>query len=773
MRKALKYGLFLSVMLISAFAVSAQIPDRIQGVVTDALSGERLIGASVIVQGTDRGTITADDGSFLIEFPVEKELRLIISYIGYQTDTVLVGPASRKAVEVELSPGLQLEEVVVSDRTGNASANYERTRMSYIDLSMEEVNNLPALLSENDVLKVIQLLPGIQSAEGAATGYYVRGGSSDQNLILLNDAVVYNPFHAAGFISIFNGDIVENISIHKSAFPAKYGGRLSSHLQVDTKEASYEKASGHAGIGMVTARLTVETPIVRDKLSMLVSGRGFYSYSLFRALAPPALKTDLPNYYFYDAFAQLNIKPTDKDRISLYYYSGKDLVAFQDKSTVDSTAFTIPWSNTAAGANWKRVLNDRTAISLSAYYSHYDFRFEALFSYGGKGLSTVIDEWGGRLNFTQAAGDHYLTYGLEANSHRIRPEVTRDEVGGANATATRVADVASYYTPKTFTAYLNDDWSVTRRFGINYGIRLPFYTGNGAFYYSIDPKVVLRYKATATGSLKASYSFGSQFLHMLVSSTATTPLDLWIASTPGVKPQRGHSVALGWYQNFAKDRLEISVEGYYKHLLNQIEYDEGVAVFSEQDIEGKLLFGRGWTAGTEFFLRKKGEKVHGFLGYTLSWAKRQFDGLNNGKAFNYKYDRRHDLTTSITYQITGNWSVSALFVIGSGQAITVPQQVIYTPSAQGAGTFVYEYGERNSFRLKPYHRMDFSVKYSGKEKRVRSHVKFDVYNLYNRRNTFFVLLDAKGSTAAGIAEPYLREYALIPVTPSLSYQMDF
>ena len=772
MRNSSIHGLFVVFFLSIGTMLFAQGSHRISGQIVDMSGKDPLVGATIWLPVAEKGTTTGLDGEFELDLTSTDEVVLVVSYIGYLTDTIVIDPTKNERITIELSPGLLLEEVIVSDKRSKAAANFERTRMSYIDLSMKEINFLPALLSENDVLKAVQLLPGIQSAEGAATGYYVRGGSSDQNLILLNDAVIYNPFHAAGFISIFNGDIVKDISIHKTAFPAKYGGRLSSHLQVNTKEPSFEKVTGKAGIGVVTARITVETPIVKDKLALTLSGRGFYSYSLFRALASEELKKDLPNYYFYDAFAQLTWKPTEKDRINAYYYRGQDLVAFQDKSTSDSTAFNIPWSNSALGLNWKRMLKDNVATTVSAYYSTYNFVFESDHTYGGQGLSTAIKEWGGKISFDHQMGDHFLNYGMEVIRQTIQPNVTRDVNDGSTGQTTRIADVVSYYTPLTSTVYFNDDWKATERLGINYGIRIPFFVGNGAAYYSVDPKIVMRYKLNEFSSLKASYSYGSQFVHMLVNSTATTPLDLWIGSSQKVKPQRSHSVALGWYQNFAKNMFEVSVEGYYKALQNQIEYDEGVEVFSEQNIEDKLLFGKGWTYGTEFFLRKRTGKVTGFVGYTLSWAKRQFDELNGGNAFNYKYDRRHDLTTSLSYQITDKWSVSALFVIGSGQALTVPQGVIYSPRSQGSGTYVYDYGERNSFRLKPYHRVDLSVKYSSKPKRVQSHIKIDIYNLYNRKNAFFVILDSK-ETSGGGEEVYLREYALIPITPSISYQLEF
>ncbi|MCP4123095.1 MAG: TonB-dependent receptor [Bacteroidetes bacterium] len=751
----------------------AQENQPVEGKIIDAETGRPLIGASVWIPELNTGTTTDVEGIYNISVTPSERITFIFSYIGYVSDTLMLESGGTLPEVIGLQMGMILEEVVISDAAGKAKANIERTRMSFVDLSMKQVNSLPALLSENDVLKAIQLLPGIQSTEGATTGYYVRGGASDQNLIMLNNAVIYNPFHAAGFISIFNGDIVKEISIHKTAFPAKYGGRLSSHLQVDTKDPSFSKVEGSAGIGLVTARMTVSVPIVKEKLAMTVSGRGFYSYALARAFIDEPLKSDLPNYYFYDAFGQVGWKPSDKDKLNLFYYHGQDLIDFQDKSTTDSTAFNIPWSNTAVGGYWTHIFNDNLVGSLSSYHTRYDFRFGADYSTGSQALSTKLREWGARLNLSQSIGSHYLDYGVEGLYQDIRPEVTKDIASNSAAPSRRIADVSSIYQPITITSYFNDDWKVTSRLGINYGVRFPLFYGNNAFYYSIDPKIVMRYKVGISSSLKASYSYGSQFVHMLVSSTATTPLDLWVSSNETIEPQRGHSVAVGYYQNFADNQFEASVEGYYKSLQNQIEYKEGTDVFSDQPINEKVLSGDGWTSGVEFFLRKRTGKVTGFVAYTLAWAKRAFEELNDGKPFDYKYDRRHDMTFSVNYQINPKWSVSGLFIIGSAQALTVPQGVSYSPTGQGSGTYVYDYGDRNSFRLNPYHRLDLSVKYSGKPKRVQSHFKFDIYNVYNRKNSFFVLLDTKRTSKNGTPELYLRDYALIPVLPSISYQIEF
>lgn len=738
----------------------------------DNSNGDPLIGATIWLQASNSGMTTDINGYFSVansNWPT----KIVISYIGYRSDTILLKTAaSAESLEINLNSGMILNEVVVSNSRSNASKNYNSNAMSVIDLSMEEVRALPALLSENDVLKAVQLLPGIQSVEGAATGYYVRGGSSDQNLILLNDAVIYNPFHAAGFISIFNGDIVEDITIHKGAFPSSHGGRISSMLNVETRDPSLDKVSGSAGIGMVTARLTVDVPLVKDKLGLTVSGRGFYSYELAKAFLSDEVSQDLPTYYFYDAFAQMVWKPGLKDEVKAYYYQGKDQVAFQDVSTQDSAAFDIPWTNRATGLSWQHQFSDNVISRVSFYHSDYFFKFATDLASESRSLQTGISEFGGRLNINHKIWNHLLDYGFEIKHQSITPEVTRDVNGGQNNTVTRVADVRKRYTPIQFAAYINDDWNITENIGVNFGVRMPVFNDNSTTYLALNPQVVLKWKVHATGSIKASYSYSSQFIHLLVNSTATTPLDLWVSSSDVVKPQNGHSAVLGYFQNFADQKYEFSVEGYYKHLNNQIEYAEGIEVFSDSDIEQKLLFGKGWTAGAEFFIRKRTGKFTGFAGYTLSWAKRQFDELNGGKPFDYKYDRRHDLTISGTYNITDKWSVSALFVVGSGQALTVPTAYLYTPKGQGNGTFVYDYGDRNSYRLRPYHRMDLSIKYSGVKKRVQSHFKFDIYNLYNQKNSFFVLLDTRENDF-GQNEIYLRDYSLIPITPSISYQMDF
>jgi hypothetical protein len=760
-----KYWIFLLLILFTLGELSAQ--DAIlKGVVKDAQSEELLIGAALVLQDNSASSITDINGYFELRMPKLNQYQIIVSYLGYINDTLFLEALPLDKIKIALKPGLFLEEVLISEKNSKSKDNIQKTQMSAVDLSMDQINKLPALLSENDVLKSIQLLPGIQSSEGASTGYYVRGGSSDQNLILLNDATIYNPFHAAGFISIFNGDFIKDINVYKGSFPSNYGGRLSSLLNVETKEPSFTKVKGSAGIGLVTGKLTLELPIVKHKLALLVSGRAFYSYSLVRALVPDELKKDLPKYYFYDAYAQINWKPTAKDNISAFYYNGKDLVAFQDKTTTDSSTFNIPWSNTVAGMYWKRSFNDNTVGKLTVSFTAYDFMFAVGYSSGAQSLSTNIKDWGLKYNLSKAAKKHYLNYGAELNYKSISPKVTKDEA------STRIADNREFYQPITATIFVNDDWNVTDRIGLNFGIRASYFNEKGKSYFAVDPKLVGKIIITDQNSIKFGYSYGSQFVHMLVNSTATTPLDLWVSSTDVIRPQTAHSVQLGYYQNFAKNQYEFSVESYYRKLGNQIEYKEGVDVFSNQPIESKLLFGEGWNTGMEFFLRKREGKFNGFVGYTLSWSKRQFDELNNGKAFNYKYDRRHDLSISLSYQFNEKWSISSLFVIGTGHSLTVPSDIYYTPKPNGASGFYIDYGDRNSYRLKPYHRLDLSFKYSGKPKRVQSHFKFDIYNVYNRKNTFFALLSTDTSRGVGY-QAILKEYALIPIIPSISYQIEF
>ena len=767
------FTLSLMFVLFNIPFVMGQQTNIITGKVIDSGTLDVLIGATIWLDTEQTGTTTDIEGEFRIKVPIADSYKMIVSYVGFVSDTLIINASHITNIEITLSEGFELQEVEISNKGQKSRDNYERNQMSLVELSMEQVNKLPALLSENDVLKAIQLLPGIQSAEGAATGYYVRGGSSDQNLILLNNATVYNPFHAAGFISIFNGDFIKDIDIYKGAIPSDQGGRLSSLLNVGTKTPSFTEVNGSAGIGLVTAKLTVEAPIVKDKLAILVSGRAFYSYSLVRALVSEELKADLPKYYFYDAYGQMNWKASKKDDVSLFYYNGSDLVYFQDKTNDENTIFNIPWSNTVMGGEWKHKFNDKMISKLSAYQTQYDFMFGADYGYGAQTLNTAIKEIGARFSISHAVKNHYFNYGISGSHMMIRPEVTKDVVN-SNSVTTRIADVKEFYSPTHINAFVNDDWNITNRIGLNYGIRIGLFKEGDQYYTNIDPKIVTRFQLTDQSAIKASYSYASQFVHLLVNSTATTPLDLWVSSNDKIKPQTAHSVSLGWYQNFHKNQYEASVETYYKRLGNQIEYKEGVDVFSDISFDDKLIFGDGWASGMEFFLRKQEGKLTGFVGYTLAWAKRQFDELNNGDWYNYKFDRRHDLTLSLNYQISDRWSIASLFVIGTGHTITVPKDIYFTPRSQGNGGYTIDYGERNSYRLKSYHRLDLSVTYTGKPKRrVQSNFKFDIYNVYNRSNAFFVLLTSENLGRGAGRQASLKEYSLIPILPSISYQMEF
>lgn len=751
----------------------------LSGYVREAGNGESLIGANVYVQEDPlQGTATNAYGFYSITLPAGR-YTIVYSYLGFRDAVRQVVLTSNQQGNIELSSGFDLEEVVVTAE--EEDQNVRRAEMGTIDLAADQIKQLPALFGEVDVLKAIQLLPGVLSAGEGTSGFYVRGGGPDQNLVLLDEAVVYNSGHLLGFFSVFNADAIRNTTLIKGGMPANYGGRLSSVVDIQMKEGNSEGYQIDGGIGLVASRLTVQGPIVPKRSSFILSGRRTYLLDL----AQPVINTtDFAgtNYFFYDFNAKLNYRFSDRDRLFLSGYFGRDILKYRNAER--DFRFDLPYGNTTATLRWNHLFSDRLFFNFSGVYNEYDFRFG-----GGQGDFSVdvfsgVRDYALKLDFDFfPSPQHSLKYGLHYTYHRLTPNVATATNGETNFSNNRTARFAH-----EAAAYLLDDWRISQRLRANIGLRYSLFTQLGPYtslldstlyaknevvttYTGLEPRLSVRYQLNATTSLKAGATYAYQYLHLVSNSTSTLPADVWVPSSERVRPQTGWQVALGYFRNFANNAWEASVELYYKDLNNQLDYRENYVNNPADDLEAEFVSGDGRAYGLELFLNKRKGRLTGWIGYTLSRTERQFSEINDGKTFRNIYDRPHDISVVAAYQLNAKWSFGGNFVFGSGQRYT-PLRSLYLIERN----LVQEYGVRNSARLPDYHRIDLSATYipkAGQQQRFRSSWVFSLYNVYSRQNPFFIYYDLDVDVDAGSASAEAFQVSLFPLIPSVTWNFSW
>ncbi len=769
---------FLSVLFVLAVSTaSGQNQNHtVSGYVTDSLTGETLIGANVVIlEDETRGTTTNTYGFYSLKLPAGR-YTLRISYLGYAEQRIPIDLREEdQRLNVALLEGVALEEVVVQSEA--ADRNVASTDMGTVELPVENIKKIPAVFGEVDILKALQLLPGVLSAGEGNAGFYVRGGGPDQNLVLLDEAVVYNSGHLLGFFSVFNPDAIKNTTLIKGGMPAYYGGRLSSVVDIQMKEGNDQQFALDGGIGLIASRLTVQGPIVKGRSSFIVSGRRTYAVDL----AQPLIRgTDFAgtNYFFYDLNAKVNYRFSDKDRLYLSGYFGRDVLKFRNPER--DFKFDLPYGNNTATLRWNHLFNSELFMNLSFIYNEYDFSFG-----GGQGDFTVdvfsgVRDWNVKLDFDWfPTPNHSIRYGLNYIYHRLTPNIANAENGEttfSNNLEPRYAHEAA--------AYIQDEIRIGPRFSMNIGLRFSLFTQLGPYTSSIDsteyergepvvtytglePRFSARYKLSSSASLKGGITTAYQYLHLVSNSTSTLPTDVWVPSTELVKPQLGIQYAVGYFQNFKENAYETSVELYYRNLRNQIDYGENYVNDIADDLETQFVFGTGRSYGMELFLKKAKGSLSGWIGYTLSRTDRQFADINEGRRYPTVYDRRHDLSVVLNYQLSPKWELGATFVYGTGNAFTPVRSLYFIEN-----NFVTEYGDRNSARLPAYHRLDFAATWTpnpDSQKRFRSTWTFSVYNLYNRQNPFFIFYDFETDAAQGTAKATAFQVSLFPIIPSVTW----
>ncbi|RPD38221.1 TonB-dependent receptor [Chitinophaga barathri] len=787
-RTAVRIFLFVYAWLFAQQAY-AQQGYTVSGYVRDSTTGESLIGASIGIKGTTRGVQTNTYGFFAVTLP-PGEHTLVFTFIGYQPQERPVKAGADRNVTALLVPrSFQAKEVVITDR--RKDENIKNTDMGKVELSTEQMKKLPALMGEVDPLKILQLLPGVQAAGEGNAGFYVRGGGPDQNLILLDEAPVYNTGHLFGFFSIFNADAIKNVTLIKGGMPANYGGRLSSVVDVTMKDGNNQQWQAEGGIGAIASRLNIQGPLQKDKSSFMISARRTYADLLAKPFVRKSSSFYGSGYYFYDLNAKANYQFSAKDRIFLSGYLGRDVFRFRNGDR--SFEAHIPWGNNTATLRWNHVFNKKLFANTSLIYNDYKFSFGAINEGFTIQLNSGIKDYNGKLDFDYFLNlKHHIKFGGNYIYHTFTPS----SVSGRQDTTVFQPDNAARKYAHEAALYIQDDWEISPRLKANIGLRYSGFRQIGPYtrytrnqdgnkldstvygrgqevrsYGGLEPRLLLRYAWNDRESVKASVTRNNQYIHLVTNAGSTLPTDIWVPSTYLVKPQFSWQYSAGYFRNFANNSWEASLEAYYKDMRNQVEYREGYTP-SLKDPEEEFVYGKGYAYGAELFIHKIKGKLTGWIGYTLAWTWRQFPALNGGKRFPAKYDRRHDLAVVASYEHSPRWTFSGVFIFGSGNTTTLPEKFYFLD-----GVLTQEYGDLNSYRMKPYHRLDLSAVYTPKKKnpnrRLTSSWAFSIYNTYSRMNPYFIYFDQTGNVLDGSLEIKAKQVSLFPIIPSITWNFKF
>jgi hypothetical protein len=758
----------------------------LRGSVRDASNGEYLTGVNIFIPDIDGGTVTDIDGKYSIRLS-EGEYTLIFSFIGYQRFERKIVMDTDKTLDVFLqNGGLRLSEVVVSaERSGR---NVERADMSTVTLSMESIRNIPAFLGEVDVLRTIQLLPGVQSAGDGNTGFFVRGGNADQNLVLLDEAVVFNASHLFNFFSVFNPDAVKDVQLFKGGIMPEYGGRLSSVLDVRMREGDMNQYKMSGGVGLISSRLTVEGPIQRGRSAFLFSGRRTYA-DLFLKLSSDETQRE-SQLYFYDFNGKMNYVLNDQNRLFFSGYYGKDVTLF-------SELFSFDWGNATSSMRWNRIYNDRMYSDFSIVYSNYQFNIAGDVGPASFRWQSLLHNVNLKADFNYIFNDNNtFTFGLQSIYHNLDPGTIVARIEGAagaefNLSATNALEHGIYFN--------NEQSLFNDRLLLVYGLRNSVFQligpGNqyvfdrsdplqwqvtdtlqlerGTFYDEFinwEPRISFRLKINDRSSIKGSYNRMVQYIQQAQSAQSVAPYDVWYSASNNIPPQVADQVALGYFRNFLEDRIETSVELYYKDLQNVSDIVDNGDILGNEFLEGQLRIGKGWAYGAEFLVQKQTGRLNGFVGYTWAVAKRQIDEINEGNAYFSPYDRRHDLSLSGSYDLNKTWNVGMSFIYATGTAITLPVGKMFYQ-----GAFAPIYSDRNSGRLPDYHRLDLSVTFTPNirdrdRRRFESSWNFSLFNVYGRVNPISVSF-AENSDRPGV--PNSSFFYIPGPIPAITWNFNF
>jgi len=787
----------------------------ISGYVEEAESGEKLIGGTVLDLISGKGTITNDYGFYSLTLPKDS-VKIRVSYIGYMTLLYEDLPSNDIQKNFSLNDQMLKEVEILSSKEEQVHLKVE---MSTIDLSMDKVKTLPALLGENDIMKTIQLLPGVQTGSEGTSGLYVRGGGPDQNLILLDGVPVYNASHLFGFFSVFNSDAINSTKLVKGGFPARYGGRLSSVIDIKMKEGNMKKFHGQGSIGLISSKISLEGPIIKDKTSFILSARRTYLDVLVRPLLNANRKIQIDNgnadpdnrtdggYFFYDLNAKVNHKISDKHRLYLSHYMGDDKAYLQSTSSFNNATESgtgefnseLKWGNIISALRWNYMPNNKVFINSTLRYSKYNFLVglgveesrttDSSTNYNNFSYAYVsnIEDWSGKVDIDWMPNpEHLVKFGVGNIYHTFTPGVNtlqfQSQQTGTNPLNVDTTYGGQIHYAHEMSSYIEDEWTLNSRLKGNGGLHFSGFLVGNESYWSLQPRFNMRYLIDDNSSLKIGYAKMAQFLHLLTNTGIGLPTDLWVPATQKIKPQFSDQIAVGYARTFL-NKFEVSIEGYYKTMKNLIEYKDGADFFDTQnDWQEKVHVGNGTSYGGELLLEKKVGKTTGWVGYTLSWTNRQFDSINFGQPYPYRYDRRHDIGIAITHELKDNINIGVVWVYGTGNAVTLGLES-YSSFNSSLVDDIYnfnlnqQYGNvynvdhiasRNNYRMPSYHRLDISVNIKKQKKWGEVTKSFGVYNAYNRQNPFFLNFSTDKN-----GNPQLSQYSLFPLIPSFTYSFKF
>ena len=775
----------------SPLAVAQENHVTVSGTVTDAETGELVVSATLYVAAQDIGGTTNQYGFYSLTLQPDS-VRMIVNHVAYAPQVIMYAPQEDLRLDISLVPiTLALDEIEVIATVESA---LQTTQMSGISLPVQNVEVLPALLGEVDVLRIIQLLPGVQSGVEGSTGLYVRGGGPDQNLYLLDGTQIYNPSHLFGFLSTFNPDAIKDVRLLKGGFPARYGGRLSSVIDLTMKEGNMKRFAGAGAIGLLASRLTVEGPIVRDRASFLVAGRRSYA----DVLARPFLSDEDEDfgYYFYDINVKTNVILTPRDRIYLSGYLGDDrLYQRYNYSDNETDEAALNWSNLTGTFRWNHIFGARFFSNVLVGYTNYSLlatnenqynsyyvddaevesrRYSASYESGIRDVHARAD-----AEFIPNAR-HNIRFGLGGQLHSF--------LTGAYEEIHQVNNVLDYSSTTSnrrskageFQAYIEDDWRLAPRVRLNTGIHASSFLIDGKTYYSVEPRIGALFRLDSRTSFKASLAYMQQYIHLLATTSGLSlPTDLWVPATARIKPQQSMQVAGGVVHSISGGKFEISIEGYYKKLQNLIEYEDGADFFNATlgTWEDRVETGRGVAYGGEVFLQKQSGRTTGWIGYTLSSSRRKFDRINDGAWFPYRYDRRHDASLVVSHKLRPSLDMSASWVYGTGQAVTLPvghihaEHETFVAFPWGRANWLQLYSvqsSRNGARMPSYHRLDLSIRIKRTGRRLKRTLSVGTYNTYNRRNALSIYAQRDES-----GDLTFKKFSLLPIIPAISYQLSY
>lgn len=745
----------------------------LSGIIKSSENGEALIGATVSTRG-DRiiGATTNAYGFYSLTL-AEGTYVVQMQLIGYATrmDTVVVD--RNQVININLVPELikEHEVVITGERT---NANVTSTEMSANKLQIKDLKSIPVLGGENDILKTIQLLPGIKSAGEGNTGYYARGGRTDQNLIILDEAPVYNSSHALGFLSIFNSDAIKDVTVITGGIPAEYGGRLSSVLDIKTDDGNMKAFGVKGGIGLIDSRLTLQGPIVKDKGSFILSGRRTYA-DIFLHLSSDTTINKV-RVYFYDLNAKGNYTLGDKDRIFISGYFGRDNFNYP-------SLFGFNWGNATATLRWNHIYGDKFFGNTSLIYSDYEYTNTATTGTTEFTINSGIRDVNGKLDFQYFLNsNNTIIFGLNTIYHTFIPGTLT-----SNTALSGNAQSVEHKFAVENAAYFSHEMAIVKGVKLNYGLRFATFTQLGpgtAFTYdasgdvidstvygsgkkiitftSLEPRISANFAVDDQSAVKASYTRTGQFLHLLSNSITTNPSDLWVPSTNNVKPQLADQIALGYFRNYDNNEYETSIEVYYKNMQNIIDYRNGADLQLNPNVESQLSYGRGWAYGAEFLVKRRIGAISGWLTYTWSHSKEQFAKINAGNAFPARQDRTHDISLVIIYEPAGRWKYAATWVYYTGNAVTFPSGNYFVD-----GRLIPYYTERNGYRMPAYHRLDLALTYTFSE---RANLNVSLYNAYDRWNPYSISFQRDPNDPT---KTQAVQTTIFPIIPSVTYNFNF